>query len=470
MKRFDAWVLPASMELGGVRARGATSSVANPDVKVRYPTLGAADVTYVCDVLRSAREALVRRNTADVVAALGRVGARFLDSADPIRSEALGLLPATSGLSAPMAEAVLDGMARDWTEDRLVRMLEADLGALAALDGFVSAADTRLLAVGPSLCVQIVAGSVAGVGVTALLRSLAVKAPTLLKPGLGDVVLPVLFARALAEEDADLGAATAVVYWPGGAHELERAALGHADVATVYGSDETVSTLRALAPATTHVVAYHHRVSVGAVGLDALTPERIDATAASAARAVAFFDQRGCVSPQVVYVEEADDGGLERFAEALARAFAALEAELPSGPLDADTAARLHQLRATAEMVTHAHGGSVRHGGTEAPWTVVAEGDEPADFGGVGRFVRLRPLADPRDLAAQLAPLASHLQTLAVAGFDGRLDALARACGRVGVSRAVAFDEVAFPPAWWRHDGRGPVSELVRWVELGATL
>src|SRR5690606_28867580 len=130
------------------------------------------------------------------------------------------LLPATSGLSAPMAEVVLDGMAADWTPDRLARLTVEELGedvagasaphggsvaGLASAAGAASAAaaaaaDFRTsLPVGPRLCVQLVAGSVPGVGVTALLRSLLVSAPTLLKPGLGDVVLPVLFGRALRE-------------------------------------------------------------------------------------------------------------------------------------------------------------------------------------------------------------------------------------------------------------------------------
>jgi hypothetical protein len=38
--------------------------------------------------------------------------------------------------------------------------------------------------------------------------------------------------------------------------------------------------------------------------------------------------------------------------------------------------------------------------------------------------------------------------------------------GLVGASRVVPFESVAFPPPWWHHDGRGPLLDLVRWVDV----
>jgi hypothetical protein len=119
-----------------------------------------------------------------------------------------------------MAEAILDGMARDWTGERLGRLLAAEFANPAALDGFVPGGLGLARALGPRLCVQIVSGSVPGVGATALLRSLMVKGPTLVKPGRGDVVLPVLMAHALRSLHAAGGDGMAVVYWPGGSEEL----------------------------------------------------------------------------------------------------------------------------------------------------------------------------------------------------------------------------------------------------------
>jgi hypothetical protein len=422
-------------------------------------------IAEVAERLRQAGESLVARPATEIVRTLGSVGVRFLDSRDELRAEALERLPSASGFSREMTVAVLDGMAADWTADRLRSLVEAELGDPAVLDSFVDHGGRRTMAVGPALCVQVVAGSVPGVGVSALVRSLLVKGPTLLKPGRGDAVLPELFARGLRELDAALGEALEVCYWPGGTAAVEGAALARADVVTAYGSDESVGTLRALTPVTARFVAYHHRVSVGVVGREALARGSVAGTSADVARAVALFDQRGCVSPQLVFVEEGGDLTPADFTDALARALAELEGVLPAGALGLGEASRLQQARGTAELLEGSGVAKVVHGGAST-WTVVLGHDVAGDVSPGGRYLRVRPVSDAEQVPALLEPLASHLQTVGVAGLGSRVGELAKRLGRVGASRITSFDRVPFPPPWWHHDGRGPLRDLVRWVDL----
>ncbi len=322
------------------------------------------------------------------------------------------------------------------------------------------------MAVGPASCVQIVSGSVPGVGVSALLRSLLVKAPTLLKPGRGDALLPDLFARALRDEDPVLADSLAVVYWPGGSVELESAALEGAELAVVYGSDRTVEALRSAAPATTRVVAYHHRVGVGIVGRGALAEGEAMRTAAEVARAAALFEGRGCVCPRLVYVEEGGETHPAGFAELLGEALGALEAELPAPLPGLEDAGSLAQLRGTVEIQAAAGSIELHHGGAEAVWTVVFEGEPVSVPGGGGRSVRVRPIDDAGRLAEELAPLGAHLQSVGYAGLGDRALSVAESLGRAGASRVTPFRALPFPPPWWLHDGRGPLRDLVRWMEL----
>lgn len=470
---FDAFALPREVaaEEPGLLAQDDGAAGDDGRVQTRRVDASAEWIRQLAGALRSAGDALADRPAEELARALGSVGARFLDPGDELRCEALELLPATSGLSAEMAAAVLDGMAADWTGQRLLRLLREELGDERVLDGFGpqpgSASDTGdlVMAAGPRLCVQIIAGSVPGVSVTALVRSLLLKGPTLVKPGRGDVVLPVLFARALRDADPALADALAVVYWAGGQREPEEAALTCADVVTAYGSDETVAKLRALVPVTTRFVAYHHRVSVGVVGREALgSTKTLERTATDLAESVALFDQRGCVSPQVVFVE-GDRETVAGLARAVADRLARVEERLPSGPLDAERASTLHQVRGTVEMLAAAGEVSVFHGGA-APWTVILESGESSVGACAGRTIRLRSVADVAEVPHLLEPLTPHLQTVGVAGLDERLESLASALGRIGASRVVPFRSVAFPPPWWHHDGRGPLRDLVRWVDL----
>ena len=295
---FEAWCLP-----GGVDPPGLAEPSEGGESSFRLLAIDPDWLDGLIDALANAREGLRGLGAAQLAKVLGQAGSRFMDDDDPLRQEALDRLPATSGLSAEMCRTVLDGMAANWSEGRLTTLLVDELGGPQPLDGFVDQGGPQTMAVGARLCVQIASGSVPGVGVDALIRSLLTKAPTLLKPGLGDVVLPVLFARALKEVDPSVAAGLAVVYWPGGDGALERTALTRADLVTIYGSDETVRGLRALAPVTARLVVYHHRTSVGVVGRAALAARVAGATASDIANAVALFDQRGCVSPQVIWVD-----------------------------------------------------------------------------------------------------------------------------------------------------------------------
>lgn len=459
---FDAWVLPEG--IGPPEGSRGAHEMDGLSV-VSLPT-DAAWIRRLVAVLRAARDSLLSRPVLEIAESLGAVGERFLDPGDPVRKRALDLLPSTSGLSPEMATAVLDGMASDWTGPRLSRLLQVDLGGGAVVDGFVASPHGRVQAVGPKLCVQIVSGSVPGVGVTALVRSLLVKGPTLLKPGLGDVVLPVLFGQALRESDPALADALAVVYWPGGSGALQDAALQEADVTVVYGGDDVVRDLRARAPVTARFVAYHHRLSLGVVGREALGPDLLHRTASEVAGAVAFFDQRGCVSPHVIYVEEGGAAGVPAFAGELADALAVVEMHLPGGRLDPAEASELHQVRGAAELMAATDSGlEMRHGG-DASWTVILDPESSFVTSCGARVVRVKPVDDVLRVPAIVEPAAHHLQTVGVAGAGGRVDALGEAFGRVGATRIAPFADVPFPHPWWHHDGTGPLRALVRWVDL----
>jgi hypothetical protein len=71
-------------------------------------------------------------------------------------------------------------------------------------------------------------------------------------------------------------------------------------------------------------------------------------------------------------------------------------------------------------------------------------------------------VADRRALFERLRPLRAHLQSVGVAGV---VEELSEGLAELGVTRIVPLEELPFPPAWWMHDGAGPLKILSRWVE-----
>lgn len=467
MIRADAFHLPA-LDLD--RVTGWDVRRFGDEVELRTPLLDASLLEGVLERLRAARaRALADRPVAELVDIIDRAAGRLADERDPLRRQAEGALPAITGYSPPMVRLIVERMARDWRADALHALLAAELGDARVLDGLrpdPAAAGRHRRAYGPELAFHVFAGNVPGVAVTSLVRSLLVKAATLGKTASGEPLLAALFARALAEVDQRLGECLAVTYWPGGTEALERLALESADLVVVYGGEETVAALRGRLPAGKRLVVHGPRLSFGVIGRESLGREQARHVAARAARAVAVFDQQGCVSPHVLYVERG--GGLQPddFAALLAEELARLEEDLPRGRLSPAEAAAIQHARSAAEFRGMA-GRTVRlfaSSGTE--YTVLYDDDPALTPSCLNRVVWVKPLEDLFDLADLVRPFAGRLQTAAAATTPERLARLAEALGRVGISRITDLERMPWPPVTWHHDGQEPLRELIRWVDL----
>lgn len=423
---------------------------------IEWPVFDEVGTLRLITSLRANRTGLLRRTATSIAAVLGEVGERFLDVEDPLHGAAVSAVIAESGLSEPMARHLVLGMAADWTVARLTRLLREEFGSPQALDGFPTA-ERKIGAFGDDFALHLASGSVPGVGATSLIRSLLVKTPVLLKPGAGDVALPVLFARALAESDPALADCCAVTYWPGGESRVESVVIPRADRIVVYGDDRTVAAVRAGASSGVPIVDYHHRISFSVAG-----PGEIDGRAL--ASSVATFDQRGCVTTHQVYAI----GGLDRAREvgqALAVGLKSLADELPRGRLSSDEQSAARQRVEATELRAAVDDRVELIGGGSAGWAVLIEPNPRLEPSPLGRVVRVTPVADIERIALEVSELRFNLQSAGHGGFADRGRHLAEALGRVGVTRVVPFDSVAFPPAWWLHDGTGPLQALVRRVE-----
>jgi hypothetical protein len=458
---LDAFFLP-------IDAPSLTTLDAGDGGHATVPLLAPADIHAICGRLDDAGAPLRAMNSRRVIGAIDAAAARLVEPG----SVAL-LVPALAGFtgySPAMAERVLRRMAQDWTADALYQLLGAELGGAAAVDGFVPRAPgIRSRAVGAPLAFHVMAGNVPGVAVTSIIRSLLVRSPVLAKSAAAEPVLAPAFARALAAVDAELAAAVAVTWWAGGDEELEAAALRHAEVVVHYGGPDAIRSLRRRAPDTARFIDHGPRVSLALAGPGALHPDALQQAARDVALAVATFDQQGCVSPQLLYVMGAPDAA-RQLAAAVARGLDDVAHQLPRGRIGPGEAAAIREVRSSAEFRAIAGADVELWSGDDLAWTVIFDSD-PA-FGGscLNRTLIVKAVPDVTALAALVEPARHVLQTVGVTGFgDGdELEAVAVQLAAMGATRVTPISAMPWPPAAWHHDGRGPLSELVRWVDLEA--
>ena len=242
--------------------------------------------------------------------------------------------------------------------------------------------------------------------------------------------------------------------------------------------------------------AHGHKVSFGAIAREVLLRgqevdgvDLVDVVTLLAALDSAFWDQHGCLSTRVLFVEEGPAGEYHTVAEVAARLadkLALLAGVLPRG---AWPRRHLHDQFDHYKLLEQGRGYSAEGRGYSAGQVQVLTGyddeflvvvDAREEIGGAGfpgvvngcqgRAVVVRPVADlmeiPRRYLSQLP--AGQLQSLSVAagrprdrgserGMDERFLAFAEACGARGVTAIRTVGRGAFPQLAYSWDGLIPL-------------
>jgi hypothetical protein len=301
-----------------------------------------------------------------------------------------------------------------------------------------------------------------------LICALLVKSASLGKSASEEPLFAALFARSLAQVCPEIGACMAVGWWKGGDVALEAAAFAPAEVVIAYGSEATTRDIQGRVPPAARFLSYSHKLSFGVIGREALSnAQQAARTAHQAAYGVSVFDQQGCVSPHLLYVERGGAVSPREFAALLAQGMAAVHVELPRGPLPLEDSTAIRHLRGSYEfrqldddeiLLLCSEPGTA--------WTVLYEDTPAFSPSCLNRTIRVHPVDDIADIATRVEPVRAYLQTAGVALAPQRRQALAEALGRLGVTRVSALDRMPWPHMTWHHDGRCNLLDLVRWTDI----
>ncbi len=426
------------------------------------PSPSPTDLSARLDALLANRiQYLASRTARDILDCIDQAVQRWLDPDSQGRQEAEARLPETTGLSSAMIQYVLPLIFQEYRADKLEALCVDELGCLEVLDRFVPSASGQKRAYGSPLTTHVLAGNLPGAGLDSVIFSLLVKSATLVKTSSAEPVLPALFARSIQDIDPDLGSCLSVATWPGGNTNLEDLAYGRADIVVASGSDASLAAIRKRARG--QFIGYGHKVSFGLVTKESLTNAK--ETAHKAAYDVALYDQQGCLSPQLIYVEEGGAITPKELAALLAKGLAHWQTELPRGPVSPEVSTAIRQVRDAAEWQALAGKDIALHAspnGTD--WTVVYDADPTFVQSPLYRTIRVKPLRNIAQLGGIIDTWRPYLEAVGVAAGPERMATIADTLGALGVSRVCPIGTMQLPLLSWRHGGRPRVGDLVQWV------
>lgn len=443
-------------------------------------------------VRRNRADWLDRLRTRQIIEMIAHTAEQWLEPQNGFRALALRDGPAETGFSQATLARGLDAFFRQLTVENLEALIVQDLGDARRLDDFSSvSAELRTVrmsyACGPELLVHITAGNLPNPALFSMVLGLLMRSAQVVKCATGTSLLPRLFAHSLAATESKLGACLELVSWSRdsrGAHALEDMLFNEAGCVTATGGDEMIAAVRARIPAATRFVAYGHKLSFGFVARESLTHYSMKRLIRAATDDITAWNQLGCLSPHVLYVEEDSPGTAENFAAELAAELERREAAEPRGDIPvAESAAiatrrSVYELRAAAAASTternisgslffeSAAGLRLWRSENSTAWTVVLDSDPRFKTSCLNRFIYVRPVKQFSDVLRFAEPVRHQTSTVAIAAPDDRTHAIARQLARWGASRVCPLGKMQDPPPAWRHDGRPALGDLVTWTDL----
>ena len=437
--------------------------------------LSPAMIRAAGDTLKRNRDKyLLPRSTEAIVNILCEVATAWQQPENLFRKLAMERGPEETGFSRAVLERGLDDFFRRFTPKNFQMLLAQDLGEAVSVTGdrwhvkseetvpCHSSLVTRHFWRGPEFQVHIAAGNLPNPALLSLTLGLLTRSAQFMKCATGAAFLPRLFAHSIYQADPKLGACLEIAEWCGGNHDLESALYARADCLTATGSDETLAAIRAQLPAQVRFLGYGQRVSFGYVTREVLREGEIAAVIARAADDVIAWDQNGCLSPHVIYVEERGSVESDKFAEHLAVELMKRETIEPRGNTATETAAAIAAKRAIYEaLAVHRADAKIWASQNSTAWTVVFEHDVRFEFSPLSRFIYVKPVPDLTAVLRGVDEIQGKVSTVGIAAPPAKMKDLARKFADWGAPRICPLGQMQNPPLTWRHDGRPALGDLI---------
>lgn len=423
--------------------------------------------------MRALREAQARlaasRRTENIVEAIARAAQSWLPESSVWRAQAVDRAPGITGFSPGMVNEIITRMFTPITVEGLNALLDRELGDRRTLDEFRPHGKAIARAHGPGLITHLLAGNVPAPGILSIICGLLLKSGNLVKASGRDTAFPTLFVESLRAVDAELAACVSVLDWPRSEAAVTVAAVTGADAIIAYGDDSTITSIRRIVPANAKFLGYGQKVSFAFLAKEAMTEANLPQLAALAAEEVSVYDQQGCLSPHVFYIEERGALGPRKFAAALAEAMGAFQARIPRGTLSVEEATAVSLTRSSYEFRAASDRRVAVWGSVNAnDWAVIYEDDPSFTPSCLNRVVFVKPTMSATRVVEAVGRFADRISTVGVAPMTDAMKPFAMELAKLGIHRICAIGQMQRPPLWWFHDGRPNISDLLCWTELGA--
>ena len=433
-------------------------------LEVKVPILTQAQMLTVTQNVKNACNAQIKTmDVSEIVRVIDQAILRLLDVNNEDRKRIDTLLPIATGMDATMLRLNFSQYLQTFRALQLHRFIAEDFSNPKMLDEFqprITGGWTK--AVGAELITHIWAGNVPGLPLWSLISGLLVKSGTIGKVSSAEPICASIFAKVLVDIEPRLAGCLSIIWWPNEDMNTAIHLFQQSDIVLAYGGNMALAAVQAQVPVTTRFLPHGHKLSFGMVSAFALSVVRAKRLAAQAALDIVRYEQQGCYSPQMFYVERGAQVSPQEFAQTLCGEMATLAHKYPRTSLSIEEALHIASWRESHEFAM-LQSPAVQVLGDKKDAFVVVYSDVPVSLNPspLNRCVTVVAVDSLLDVMPLLKDQRSYLQTVGLATDPETLLALGDALAQAGVTRICAIGEMTSPAAGWHHDGRFSLADLV---------
>ncbi|MFA9560437.1 acyl-CoA reductase [Evansella sp. AB-rgal1] len=448
-------------------------------VELEVPELTPEMVSHVIETIKNQQQNYLRTlKTNDVIEVMDQAVQKWLNPQYELRQLAEQMLPVITGYDKEMVRLYISRYFRQFRKEKLQRMIDEDFPNPLILDEFRPRKSGGLYrAYGPELITHIFSGNVPALPLWSLTAGVLLKSATFGKVSSSEPLFSVLFAKTLREIDPQLAETIAIVSWKGGEVDLEKLSFSQSNAVIAYGGKEAIDQIKEKVPSHVSFHAHGHKVSFGMLTKECLAATKVWRTAKLAAHDVSWFDQQGCLSPHVFFVERGGKYGPREFAEMLANEMENFQSIHPRAALSEEEQHAIVSQRSSLEFESFESKtmNLIKSDGNTV-WTVVYRElktnnrEELFPFSPLNRFITVIPVDNILEIKQYIRGIVGYIQSVGVGCSPQRLTSIISMLGDAGVNRICAVGSMPHPQPGWHHDGRFHLADLVRFCDVESSL
>jgi hypothetical protein len=440
--------------------RGGRAQFSSPDVRKYLDDLVLTDPMDLSD--------LYELSLDDVIDYLVELGPRLDVDRNPHLTRALEMSLGASTHTDDMQRYMFRALPAIMRREVIDEVLERNVGR-EYLEGWVEETyhdrTVHVRAFG-ARAVHVIAGNGSVISLQTVMYNALSRGDAIIKIPSNDPYFSTALARTMIDmaPDHPVTKHLTVAYWRGGDDEVERPLYNPSNIEKIvaWGGFDSMRSIRNYLSPGLDLVALDPKLSASIIGKEALASEEsLSDAAVRAAADVGHFNQGGCISARVLYLEcGTDDAGLEvanRFGRMVFEAVQQLPKHLSSPSPAFDTV-----LKAEIDGIRYSEDFNVIGGATNEGAVIVSQDDEIVDFS-ERLNCRVANIVPVDSIEAALDHLTIHTQTIGIYP-DSRKAELRDRCALRGGQRIVSLGFTSSGTFAGPHDAIEPLRRMLRWI------